>query len=155
MLPTYSWKICTSRTLKMPKTSTTRLCCLDILQSNNDNDNNDNKYRDVNVDEIKAFLLEDDDDNNVDKIEYEITALDREIKTRYGVRGVPFFIIHPNNNNSNNSNNKKNENDDHNDHRPVAFSGAYPVEVIAEQLEIAAASAASDTGAAAASSDTD
>ena len=108
---------------------------LDIL-----NKNNNNKYKDVNVDKIKTILLSDDND---DKIDYEITTLDREIKTKYGVRGVPFFIIHPNNNNNDDDDNNRSGSSstttDNNDNRPVAFSGAYPVEVIAEQLEIAAA----------------
>lgn len=51
----------------------------------------------------------------------EIAKLDRSIKSKYGVSGVPFFMIHPNDGG-----------------RPVAFSGAYPPEVIAEQLEEAA-----------------
>jgi predicted DsbA family dithiol-disulfide isomerase len=52
----------------------------------------------------------------------EIVEKDQHNKYRYGVSGVPFFIIHPNDGKS----------------RPVTFSGAYPVEVIAEQLEEAA-----------------
>ena len=51
----------------------------------------------------------------------EIAKQDREVKRTYGVSGVPFFMIHPNDGG-----------------RPVAFSGAYPPEVIAEQLEEAA-----------------
>jgi predicted DsbA family dithiol-disulfide isomerase len=51
----------------------------------------------------------------------EIAKQDRKIKSMYGVSGVPFFMIHPNDGG-----------------RPVAFSGAYPPEVIAEQLEEAA-----------------
>mmetsp|Transcript_26620 Transcript_26620/g.49721 ORF Transcript_26620/g.49721 Transcript_26620/m.49721 type:complete len:189 (-) Transcript_26620:1785-2351(-) len=55
----------------------------------------------------------------------QILIQDRQNKYKYGVSGVPFFMIHPNNNDDDNS-------------RPVAFSGAYPVEVIAEQLQEAA-----------------
>lgn len=51
----------------------------------------------------------------------EISKQDRKIKSMYGVSGVPFFMIHPNDGG-----------------RPVAFSGAYPPEIIAEQLEEAA-----------------
>lgn len=51
----------------------------------------------------------------------DIANKDREIKRKYGVSGVPFFIIEPNDGS-----------------RPVAFSGAYPPEIIAEQLEEAA-----------------
>jgi len=58
-----------------------------------------------------------------------IAQLDREMKHRYGVSGVPFFMIYPNNQT------KK----DGEDPRPVTFSGAYPPQVIAEQLKIAAA----------------
>eukprot|EP00529_Nitzschia_sp_RCC80_P032286 CAMPEP_0113472206 /NCGR_PEP_ID=MMETSP0014_2-20120614/17391_1 /TAXON_ID=2857 /ORGANISM="Nitzschia sp." /LENGTH=223 /DNA_ID=CAMNT_0000364899 /DNA_START=417 /DNA_END=1088 /DNA_ORIENTATION=+ /assembly_acc=CAM_ASM_000159 len=105
------------------------------------------KYSGVNTEEIKT-LLEDDSD----KIEYEITNLDREIKTKYGVRGVPFFMIHPNTNKSKSSSDDGSDNDNNGgkdkDNRPVAFSGAYPVEVIAEQLEIAAAAAAAAVDAA-------
>lgn len=50
-----------------------------------------------------------------------IAKLDRETKAKYGVSGVPFFMVQPNKGG-----------------RPVAFSGAYPPEVIAEQLEEAA-----------------
>lgn len=50
-----------------------------------------------------------------------IAKLDRETKAKYGVNGVPFFMIHPIKGG-----------------RPVAFSGAYPPEIIAEQLEEAA-----------------
>jgi predicted DsbA family dithiol-disulfide isomerase len=52
----------------------------------------------------------------------DIEEKDKHNKITYGVSGVPFFMIHPNDGKS----------------RPVAFSGAYPVEVIAEQLEEAA-----------------
>lgn len=52
----------------------------------------------------------------------EIMVQDRQIKKRYGVSGVPFFMIHPNNGGG----------------PPVAFSGAYPVEFIAKQLQKAA-----------------
>lgn len=52
----------------------------------------------------------------------EIAEKDRQNKFKYGVSGVPFFMIHPNDGKS----------------RPVSFSGAHPVEVIAEQLEEAA-----------------
>lgn len=51
----------------------------------------------------------------------DIVKKDREIKRMYGVSGVPYFMIHPSNGG-----------------RPVAFSGAYPPEIIAEQLEEAA-----------------
>jgi predicted DsbA family dithiol-disulfide isomerase len=56
-------------------------------------------------------------DNNL----AEIAKLDRDTKRKYGVSGVPFFMIHPNDGGT-----------------PVAFSGAYPPEIIAEQLEEAA-----------------
>mmetsp|Transcript_1413 Transcript_1413/g.1923 ORF Transcript_1413/g.1923 Transcript_1413/m.1923 type:complete len:176 (-) Transcript_1413:334-861(-) len=55
----------------------------------------------------------------------EITKKDRQVKSSYGVNGVPFYMIHPNNGGP-----------------PVAFSGAYPPEIIGEQLEVAAAAAA-------------
>jgi predicted DsbA family dithiol-disulfide isomerase len=45
---------------------------------------------------------------------------DQTAKTRLRVSGVPFFIIEPNNGG-----------------RPIAFSGAQPVRIIAEQLETA------------------
>jgi predicted DsbA family dithiol-disulfide isomerase len=51
-----------------------------------------------------------------------VTEKDRENKHKYGVNGVPFFMIYPVDGKS----------------PPTAFSGAYPVEVIAEQLEDAA-----------------
>lgn len=51
----------------------------------------------------------------------EIARLDRKIKTTYGVSGVPFFMVHPADGST-----------------PVAFSGAYPPEIIAEQLQKAA-----------------
>ncbi len=51
----------------------------------------------------------------------QIIQQDRRVKSMYGVSGVPFFMIHPNDGGT-----------------PVAFSGAYPPEVIAEQLEEAA-----------------
>lgn len=50
-----------------------------------------------------------------------IAKLDRDTKTKYGVSGVPFFMIYPNKGG-----------------KPLAFSGAYPPEIIAEQLEEAA-----------------
>ncbi|KAL3911878.1 MAG: hypothetical protein SGILL_007111 [Bacillariaceae sp.] len=53
----------------------------------------------------------------------EIAVQDRQNKVQYGVSGVPFFMIHS-------SVDTKS--------RPVAFSGAYPIEIIAEQLEEAA-----------------
>ena len=43
------------------------------------------------------------------------------IRSKFGISGVPFFMVHPNKGGT-----------------PVAFSGAYPVDIIAEQLEIAA-----------------
>jgi predicted DsbA family dithiol-disulfide isomerase len=43
---------------------------------------------------------------------------DQAYKTEMRVSGVPFFIIEPNNGN-----------------RPIAFSGAQPPDIIAEQLE--------------------
>lgn len=48
----------------------------------------------------------------------DIDHKDKHNKFKYGVSGVPFFMIHPNDGKS----------------RPITFSGAYPVEVIAEQL---------------------
>lgn len=57
-----------------------------------------------------------------DKHRHEIVVKDRQNKSKYGVSGVPFFMIHPTDGSG----------------PPVAFSGAYPVEVIAEQLEEAA-----------------
>jgi predicted DsbA family dithiol-disulfide isomerase len=56
------------------------------------------------------------------KHRHDIMVKDRQIKSKYGVSGVPFFMIHPNEGSG----------------PPVAFSGAYPVDVIAEQLEEAA-----------------
>lgn len=53
-----------------------------------------------------------------------IAKQDRDIKSRYGVSGVPFFMIHP-------ANGKE---------KPVVFSGAYPPDIIAEQLNEAASS---------------
>lgn len=50
----------------------------------------------------------------------------RDIKNEYGVRGVPYFMIHPTTNGTND--------------KPETFSGAYPAEIIAEQLEEAASS---------------
>jgi predicted DsbA family dithiol-disulfide isomerase len=47
-----------------------------------------------------------------------ISRLDRQIKTTYGVSGVPFFMVHPASGSP-----------------PITFSGAYPAEIIAEQLE--------------------
>jgi predicted DsbA family dithiol-disulfide isomerase len=52
----------------------------------------------------------------------EIARLDRKIKGTYGVSGVPFFMVHPLDGST-----------------PIAFSGAYPPEIIAEQLEKASA----------------
>ena len=51
----------------------------------------------------------------------EVAQQDYSNKRKYGVSGVPFFMVHPNKGG-----------------RPVAFSGAYPVDIIAEQLEQAA-----------------
>jgi predicted DsbA family dithiol-disulfide isomerase len=51
----------------------------------------------------------------------EIAKQDRKVKSTYGVSGVPFYMIHPNNGGM-----------------PVTLSGAYPPEIIAEQLEEAA-----------------
>ena len=53
-----------------------------------------------------------------------IAKLDRDTKSQYGVSGVPYYMIYPN----------------HGSDKPVAFSGAYPPEVIAKQLEEASAS---------------
>lgn len=50
-----------------------------------------------------------------------IRRLDQQVKSSLGVSGVPFYIIEHNNGD-----------------QPVSFSGAYPVDVIAEQLEKAA-----------------
>jgi len=50
-----------------------------------------------------------------------ISNQDRQIKSQYRVRGVPFFMIHPNDGG-----------------RPIGFSGALPSDIIAEQLEAAA-----------------
>jgi predicted DsbA family dithiol-disulfide isomerase len=62
----------------------------------------------------------------------EISILDRQNKYKYGVTGVPFFLIYPNHDDDRDSNKSGSSS------KPVAFSGAYPVEVIAEQLEEAA-----------------
>lgn len=51
----------------------------------------------------------------------EIAKKDQAVKSEFGVNGVPFFMIHPNSGGL-----------------PVAFSGAQPPEVIAEQLQKAA-----------------
>ena len=109
---------------------------LDVLTKNKDKYNSSiGGGGSLDVEEIKNLMLESEED---DKIEYEIANLDRGIKTKYGVRGVPFFIIHPSTNKHNSSGSSGSE-DKNKDTRPViAFSGAYPVEIIAEQLEIAA-----------------
>jgi predicted DsbA family dithiol-disulfide isomerase len=52
-----------------------------------------------------------------------IRTLDRQVKSQWGVSGVPFYIIEPHNGS-----------DD-----PVSFSGAYPIDAIAEYLVKAAA----------------
>lgn len=52
-----------------------------------------------------------------------IAKQDRDIKSKYAVSGVPFYMIHP-----------------IGEGKPVAFSGAYPPEIIAEQLKKAASS---------------
>ena len=52
----------------------------------------------------------------------EVVQKDRDVKAKYGVSGVPYFMIHPNKGGG----------------LPVAFSGAYPPEAIAEQLQEAA-----------------
>lgn len=59
----------------------------------------------------------------------EIEKKDQQYKAAYRVSGVPFFMIHPNTT----SEKKKGKS-----RQPIAFSGAYPVQVIAEQLEEAA-----------------
>jgi predicted DsbA family dithiol-disulfide isomerase len=51
----------------------------------------------------------------------DIAKQDRKVKSTYGVSEVPFYMIHPNNGGM-----------------PVTLSGAYPPEIIAEQLEEAA-----------------
>ena len=52
----------------------------------------------------------------------QVRKKDRDYKQQ-GISGVPFFIIQPNKEGA----------------RPVGFSGAQPAEIIAEQLELAAA----------------
>jgi len=53
-----------------------------------------------------------------------IGKMDRDTKNKYGVNGVPFYMIYP-----------KKEGE-----KPIAFSGAYPPEIIAEHLEEASSS---------------
>lgn len=88
---------------------------LDILSSGGD------RYSMLDVDDIKTFL----NDGNDAKLD-DIARIDRHNKSTYGVSGVPFFMVHPS------------TDEDNVDSRPVAFSGAYPIDVIAEQLQIAA-----------------
>jgi predicted DsbA family dithiol-disulfide isomerase len=52
-----------------------------------------------------------------------ISRLDRQIKSTYGVNGVPFFMVYPSDGSP-----------------PITFSGAYPIETIAEQLKKASGS---------------
>lgn len=86
---------------------------------------------DYNMDETEATFAM--NDINISKINH----LDQQIKAKYGVNGVPFYMIFPNNNN--NKNTKISDNDNHgSDDGPITFSGAYPPEVIAEQLKKAA-----------------
>ena len=47
-----------------------------------------------------------------------VGKLDRDVKNKYGMNGVPYYTIHPNGGG-----------------KPLAFSGAYPPEIIVEQLE--------------------
>jgi protein disulfide-isomerase len=56
----------------------------------------------------------------------DVMLQDRQTKYKYRVSGVPYYMIYPTND------------DNDSDGRPVAFSGAYPIEVIAEQLQVAA-----------------
>lgn len=79
----------------------------------------------------EAFLIQKAKNYGVDENEaklamgehnlQEITNKDRKVKSMYGISGVPFYMIHPNDGGT-----------------PVGFSGAYPPEVIAEQLQEAA-----------------
>ena len=80
----------------------------------------------INNVEVLTFLAE---KVGIDKVEakaaienQDLQALvrqkDQAYKTEMRVSGVPFFIIEPNNGN-----------------RPIAFSGAQPPDIIAEQLE--------------------
>jgi predicted DsbA family dithiol-disulfide isomerase len=70
---------------------------------------------------VNKYGLNEDQARRVMAPDYlkEIVEKDRYNKYKYGVSGVPYFIIYPNDGNS----------------RPVTFSGAMPVEVIADQLE--------------------
>jgi predicted DsbA family dithiol-disulfide isomerase len=52
-----------------------------------------------------------------------IRTLDRQVKSQWGVSGVPFYVIEPNNGSDDS----------------VSFSGAYPIDAIAEYLLKAAA----------------
>jgi predicted DsbA family dithiol-disulfide isomerase len=78
----------------------------------NDEDYLKEKVAKYGVDETEAAFAM--GENNLG----EIARLDRKIKSTYGVSGVPFYMIYPVDGST-----------------PVAFSGAYPPDVIAEQLE--------------------
>jgi predicted DsbA family dithiol-disulfide isomerase len=68
-----------------------------------------------------------------------IRALDRQIKNRWGVSGVPFFIIEPIKNKSKTAGGG--DSGDSDDFEPITFSGAQPINVLAELLQQAAAAA--------------
>jgi len=70
-----------------------------------------------------------------------IEKLDRSIKNKYNVSGVPFFMIYPLSKVGNSNNEKEQE-----PSPAVTFSGAYPPEVIAEQLQKVASSSTASSG---------
>jgi predicted DsbA family dithiol-disulfide isomerase len=68
-----------------------------------------------------------------------IRALDRQIKNRWGVSGVPFFIMEPI---TKSNNETKTASGDSDDFEPITFSGAQPINVLADLLQQVAAAAA-------------
>lgn len=68
----------------------------------------------ITADEAKSAMVE--------KNQADIIQKDRQVKTRQAVSGVPFYIIEQNDGG-----------------KPVAFSGAYPIDYISDLLEKAAA----------------
>jgi predicted DsbA family dithiol-disulfide isomerase len=69
----------------------------------------------VGLDKVEARLAIENQD-----LQAVVRQKDQTYKTRMNVSGVPFFIIEPNNGD-----------------RAIAFSGAQPPDIIAEQLESA------------------
>lgn len=68
----------------------------------------------ISADEAKAAMVE--------KNQVDVVKKDRLVKSQWGVSGVPYYVIEQNNGG-----------------KPVAFSGAYPVDFIADELEKASA----------------